>query len=39
MVNNAGIARVGSVLDTDTSGLRLELEANLFGPLAVTSGR
>lgn len=37
VVNNAGIARVGSVLDADTSGLRSELETNLFGPLAVTS--
>ncbi|MEU6231264.1 SDR family NAD(P)-dependent oxidoreductase [Streptomyces sp. NPDC047042] len=39
VMNNAGIVRVGSVLDTDTSGLRLELETNLFGSLAVTSGR
>ena len=37
VVNNAGIWRVGSVLDADTSGLRLGLETNLFGPLAVTS--
>jgi NAD(P)-dependent dehydrogenase (short-subunit alcohol dehydrogenase family) len=37
VVNNAGIARVGSVLDSDTSNLRQELETNLFGPLAVTS--
>ena len=37
VVNNAGVARAGSVLDSDTSGLRLELETNLFGPLAVTS--
>ncbi|GAA4670008.1 SDR family oxidoreductase [Phytohabitans rumicis] len=37
VVNNAGIARVGSVLDPDTSNLRHELETNLFGPLAVTS--
>ncbi|MGN9841294.1 SDR family oxidoreductase [Nonomuraea sp. H19] len=37
VVNNAGIARVGSVLDSDTSNLRSELETNLFGPLAVTS--
>jgi len=37
VVNNAGIARAGSVLDADTSDLRRELETNLFGPLAVTS--
>jgi len=37
VVNNAGIARVGSVLNPDTSNLRRELETNLFGPLAVTS--
>lgn len=37
VVNNAGIARVGSVLDPDTSNLRRELETNLFGPLSVTS--
>jgi len=37
VVNNADIARVGSVLDPDTSSLRLELDTNLFGPLAVTS--
>jgi NAD(P)-dependent dehydrogenase (short-subunit alcohol dehydrogenase family) len=37
VVNNAGIARIGSVLDSDTSTLRSELETNLFGPLAVTS--
>jgi NAD(P)-dependent dehydrogenase (short-subunit alcohol dehydrogenase family) len=37
VVNNAGIARAGSVLDADTSNLRRELETNLFGPLAVTS--
>ena len=37
VVNNAGIARVGSVLEINASSLRLELETNLFGPLAVTS--
>ncbi|WP_030438360.1 SDR family oxidoreductase [Actinoplanes subtropicus] len=37
VVNNAGIARVASVLEPDTSDLRSELETNLFGPLAVTS--
>src|SRR3954451_15550559 len=37
VVNNAGIARGVSVLDSDTSTLRSELETNLFGTLAVTS--
>jgi NAD(P)-dependent dehydrogenase (short-subunit alcohol dehydrogenase family) len=37
VVNNAGIARGVSVLDTDTATLRGELETNLFGTLAVTS--
>lgn len=37
VVNNAGIARVASVLNPDTTDLRSELETNLFGPLAVTS--
>ena len=36
-VNNPGIARVGSVLYSDTSRLRLELETSLFGALAVAS--
>jgi NAD(P)-dependent dehydrogenase (short-subunit alcohol dehydrogenase family) len=37
LVNNAGIAVPTSVLSTDTSALRRELEVNLFGPLAVTA--
>jgi NAD(P)-dependent dehydrogenase (short-subunit alcohol dehydrogenase family) len=37
LINNAGIARMASVLDADTSKLRAELETNLFGPLATAS--
>jgi NAD(P)-dependent dehydrogenase (short-subunit alcohol dehydrogenase family) len=37
LINNAGIARVASVLDQDTSDLRDEMETNLFGPLAMAS--
>jgi len=37
LINNAGIARADSVLNPDTSTLRLELETNLFGPLALVS--
>jgi NAD(P)-dependent dehydrogenase (short-subunit alcohol dehydrogenase family) len=37
LINNAGIARAASVLSPDTSTLRLELETNLFGPLAMVS--
>jgi NAD(P)-dependent dehydrogenase (short-subunit alcohol dehydrogenase family) len=37
LINNAGIARMASVLDADTSKLRAELETNLFGPLAMAS--
>jgi NAD(P)-dependent dehydrogenase (short-subunit alcohol dehydrogenase family) len=37
VVNNAGILAGASVVGDDTSGLRRELEVNLFGPLAVTS--
>ncbi|MCW2560254.1 MAG: hypothetical protein JWP55_4218, partial [Mycobacterium sp.] len=37
LINNAGIARMASVLDPDTSKLRAELETNLFGPLALAS--
>ena len=37
LINNAGIARADSVLNPDTSNLRLELETNLFGPLALIS--
>jgi NAD(P)-dependent dehydrogenase (short-subunit alcohol dehydrogenase family) len=37
LINNAGIAIYGSVLNPDTSSLRRELETNLFGPLALTA--
>lgn len=37
LINNAGIIRGASVLSADTSGLREELETNLFGPLAMAS--
>ena len=37
VVNNAGISLAASVLSSDTTGLRQELEVNLFGPLAVTA--
>lgn len=37
MINNAGIARGASVLESDSSKLREELETNLFGPLAMAS--
>jgi NAD(P)-dependent dehydrogenase (short-subunit alcohol dehydrogenase family) len=37
LINNAGIARPTSVLDSDTSKLRAEMETNLFGPLAMAS--
>lgn len=37
LINNAGIARMNSVLDPDTSNLRDQLETNLFGPLALSS--
>lgn len=37
IVNNAGISLAASVLSSDTTGLRQELEVNLFGPLAVTA--
>lgn len=36
-INNAGIARMNSVLDPDSSKLREQLETNLFGPLALSS--
>ena len=36
LINSAGIARGASVLDTDASRLREEMETNLFGPLAPT---
>lgn len=35
LINNAGIVRGSSVLSADTTGLREELETNLFGPLAL----
>jgi NAD(P)-dependent dehydrogenase (short-subunit alcohol dehydrogenase family) len=37
LINNAGIARGASVLHSDTSQLRDEMETNLFGPLAMAS--
>ena len=37
LINNAGIARGTSVLHSDTSQLREEMETNLFGPLALAS--
>ena len=37
LINNAGILRGSSVLSADTTGLREELETNLFGPLALAS--
>jgi NAD(P)-dependent dehydrogenase (short-subunit alcohol dehydrogenase family) len=37
LVNNAGFLAGAPVVGEDTSGLRRELEVNLFGPLAVTS--
>jgi NAD(P)-dependent dehydrogenase (short-subunit alcohol dehydrogenase family) len=37
LINNAGIARIASVLEPGASTLREELETNLFGPLALAS--
>jgi NAD(P)-dependent dehydrogenase (short-subunit alcohol dehydrogenase family) len=37
LINNAGIARGASVLDRDSATLREEMEAKLFGPLAMAS--
>lgn len=37
LVNNAGIARLSSVLDPDTTALREQLETNLLGPLALVA--
>jgi NAD(P)-dependent dehydrogenase (short-subunit alcohol dehydrogenase family) len=37
LINNAGILRGASVLDSDASKLREEMETNLFGPLAMAS--
>jgi NAD(P)-dependent dehydrogenase (short-subunit alcohol dehydrogenase family) len=37
LINNAGIARLTSVLDPDTTALREQLETNLLGPLALVA--
>lgn len=37
LINNAGIARLSSVLDPDTTALREQLETNLLGPLALVA--
>jgi NAD(P)-dependent dehydrogenase (short-subunit alcohol dehydrogenase family) len=37
LINNAGIADVASVIGKDTSRIRLLLETNLLGPLALAS--
>ena len=37
LINNAGIARMAPVLERDTTKLREELEANLFGPLMMAA--
>ena len=37
VINNAGISSPTSVLSSDQTNLRRELEVNLFGPLTVTS--
>ena len=37
LINNAGIARMASVLDPETTALREQLETNLFGPLAMAA--
>ncbi|MDQ1319427.1 MAG: hypothetical protein QG655_670 [Actinomycetota bacterium] len=37
LINNAGIARGASVLATENTSLREELETNLFGPLAMAA--
>lgn len=37
LINNAGIARMASVLAPDTTALREQLETNLFGPLAMAA--
>lgn len=37
LINNAGIVRAATVLDHDSSGLREQMETNLFGPLAMAS--
>lgn len=37
LINNAGIARMASVLAPETTALREQLETNLFGPLAMAA--
>ncbi|WP_167096898.1 SDR family oxidoreductase [Mycobacterium sp. DL592] len=37
LINNAGIARLTSVLDPDSTALREQLETNLLGPLALAA--
>ncbi|BBZ78200.1 short-chain dehydrogenase/reductase [Mycolicibacterium anyangense] len=37
LINNAGIARLTSVLDPDATALREQLETNLLGPLALVA--
>lgn len=37
LINNAGIARLSSVLDPDSTALREQLETNLLGPLALAA--
>lgn len=37
LINNAGILRGASVLEKDTTAMREELEANLFGPLMMAA--
>lgn len=37
LINNAGILRGASVLEPDTTAVREELEANLFGPLMMAA--
>ncbi|WP_431233083.1 SDR family oxidoreductase [Mycolicibacterium psychrotolerans] len=37
LINNAGIFRAAPVLDRDTTALRDQLEANLFGPLMMAA--
>jgi len=37
LINNAGILRGASVLERDTTAMREELEANLFGPLIMAA--
>lgn len=37
LINNAGVVRGASVLSSDTTALREEMDTNLFGPLAMAS--